>query len=49
MAVCPAQLFLRPEDVSPLVYISPLVGISFFALAYIIWTKGVNSYTGTGS
>ena len=49
VAFYPAQLFLRPEDVSPLVYISPLVGIGFFALAYVIWTKGVNSYTGTGS
>jgi ABC-2 type transport system permease protein len=49
VAFYPAQLFLRPEDVSPLVYISPLIGIGFFALAYIVWHRGVNSYTGTGS
>jgi ABC-2 type transport system permease protein len=49
VAFYPAQLFLRPEDVSHIVYISPLVGIGFFTLAYLTWTKGVNSYTGTGS
>jgi ABC-2 type transport system permease protein len=49
VAFYPAQLFLRPEDVSPLVYVSPLIGIGFFALAYIVWHRGANSYTGTGS
>jgi len=28
----PSQLFLRPEDVSSLVYFSPIVGIGLFAL-----------------
>jgi len=45
----PSQLFLRPDQVSPLVYSSPVVGLGLFALTYWIWTKGVNSYTGTGS
>ena len=45
-AFYPSQLFLRPEDVSPLIYFSPIVGISLFALTYWIWTKDVNSYTG---
>jgi ABC-2 type transport system permease protein len=45
----PSQLFLRPKEVSPLIYFSPIVGIGLFALTYWIWTKGVNSYTGTGS
>jgi ABC-type uncharacterized transport system permease subunit len=45
----PSQLFLRPEDVAPLVYFSPIVGIGLFAITYWIWTQGVNSYTGTGS
>jgi len=45
----PSQLFLRPQDVSSLVYFSPVVGIGLFALTYWVWTKGVNSYTGTGS
>jgi ABC-2 type transport system permease protein len=45
----PSQLFLRRQEVSPLVYFSPIVGIGLFALTYWIWTKSVNSYTGTGS
>ena len=45
----PSQLFLRPEDVSALIYFSPIVGIGLFALTYWIWTKGVNSYTRTGA
>jgi ABC-2 type transport system permease protein len=49
VAFYPSQLFLRPEEVSPLVYFSPIVGVGLFALTYWIWTKGVNSYTGTGS
>ena len=49
VAFYPSQLFLRPEDVSPLIYFSPLIGIGLFAITYWIWTQGVNSYTGTGS
>lgn len=49
IAFYPAQMFLRPEQISPLVYFSPLVGILSFALAYWIWTQGVNGYSGTGS
>ena len=49
VAFYPSQLFLRPEDVSPLIYFSPIIGIGLFAITYWIWTKGVNSYTGTGS
>jgi ABC-2 type transport system permease protein len=49
IAFYPAQLFLRPDAVSALVYFSPLIGIGLFALAYRVWLLGVNSYTGTGS
>ncbi|HMB22620.1 MAG: ABC transporter permease [Chloroflexota bacterium] len=49
VAFYPSQLFLQPEEVSFWVYFSPLVGIGLFALTYWVWTKGVNSYTGTGS
>jgi ABC-2 type transport system permease protein len=49
VAFYPSQLFLQPEMISPLVYFSPLVGVGFFALAYWVWTMGVNRYTGTGS
>lgn len=49
VAFYPAQLFLRPDEVPLLSYLSPLMGIGSFALAYAVWTKGVNQYTGTGS
>lgn len=49
VAFYPSQLFLRPEQVSPLVYFSPLIGVGLFGLTYWVWTLGVNSYTGTGS
>ncbi len=49
VAFYPSQLFLRPEQVSPLIYFSPLVGMLLFSLTYWIWTKGVNTYGGTGS
>ena len=49
VAFYPSQLFLHPEDVSSLVYFPPIIGIALFALTSWIWTKGVNSYTGTGS
>ncbi len=49
IAFYPAQLFLQPQHVSPLVYLSPVVGLGLFSLAYWVWTLGVNSYTGTGS
>jgi ABC-2 type transport system permease protein len=49
VAFYPSQLFLRPEEVSPLIFFSPLVGSGLFALTYWIWKQGVNSYTGTGS
>ncbi len=49
VAFYPSQIFLRPENVSPLTYFSPLIGIGLFAVTYWIWTQGVNSYTGTGS
>jgi len=49
IAFYPSQMFLRPEQVDPLVYFSPLVGILAFALTYWVWTQGVNGYNGTGS
>jgi ABC-2 type transport system permease protein len=49
VAFYPSQLFLQPQQVSPLVYFSPIVGVALFALMYRVWTLGVNSYTGTGS
>lgn len=49
VAFYPSQLFLRPGDNSALVMFSPLVGVMLFVIAYAIWTKGVKSYSGTGS
>ncbi len=49
MAFYPAQLFLRPQEAPLIAYASPLVGLATFALAYFVWTKGVNHYGGTGS
>jgi ABC-2 type transport system permease protein len=49
VAFYPSQIFLQPDSVSPAVYFSPLVGIVFFIIASWVWTKGVNSYSGTGS
>lgn len=45
----PAQLFLRPNEAPLLAYLSPLVGVALFALAYWVWTQGVNHYSGTGT
>jgi ABC-2 type transport system permease protein len=49
VAFYPAQLFLRSGQAPLSAYASPLVGIAFFALAYLVWSKGVNHYSGTGS
>lgn len=45
----PAQLFLRPDEAPLLAYLSPVVGIGLFALAYWVWTQGINHYSGTGT
>jgi ABC-2 type transport system permease protein len=49
IAFYPAQFFLRPAEISPVVYLTPVIGIVLFALMYKIWDLGVNSYSGTGS
>ncbi len=49
IAFYPAQFFLRPEEISPVFYLTPVIGIGLFALTYKVWALGVNSYTGTGS
>lgn len=49
IAFYPSQIFLRPDEVSPITYLSPLIGIGMFSITYWIWKQGVNSYTGTGS
>lgn len=45
----PAQIFLRPSEASYIAWLSPVVGIVFFTLAYLLWSKGAKQYSGTGS
>lgn len=49
----PAQYFLRKDDFlmfhPALQYLTPLVGLALFALAYRFWTFGINHYRSTGS
>jgi ABC-2 type transport system permease protein len=49
IAFYPAQFFLRPEDISPVFFLTPVIGILLFLVMYRVWILGVNSYTGTGS
>jgi ABC-2 type transport system permease protein len=49
VAFYPTQLFLRPDQVSPLVWGSVFVGFIAFAFAYWFWDQGVNHWNGTGS
>lgn len=49
MAFYPSQLFLRPGNLSWIVFVTPVFGILFFYLSYRVWMKGAMSYNGTGS
>jgi len=49
VAFYPSKFFLRPTEIDALVYFSPLAGILLFFLACLVWKRGVNSWTGTGS
>lgn len=45
----PSLLFLRPNAVPLLTWLSPAIGAAFFYLSYKLWMKGAASYSGTGS
>ncbi len=49
IAYYPSQIFLKPDNFILVAYLSPVVGVAFFVIAYTVWNKGVNSYSGTGS
>lgn len=49
IAYYPSLVFLRPDSVPLLTYLSPVIGIAFFYLSYKFWMKGAMSYNGTGS
>lgn len=45
----PSHLFLRPDNIIPVVYLGPVVGIIMFMISYTMWRKGTKNYYGTGS
>lgn len=49
VAFYPSQLILRPAESGWLVYLTPVVGAAFFGLACLVWSRGVKSWSGTGS
>jgi len=49
IAFYPSTLILRPGDVPMVAYFAPVIGLTTFALMYWVWSRGVNSYSGTGS
>ncbi|HOQ17775.1 MAG TPA: ABC-2 family transporter protein [Defluviitaleaceae bacterium] len=49
IAYYPSLIFLRPDEIPLLTWLSPFIGILFFYLSYLIWMKGARSYSGTGS
>jgi len=49
IAFYPSQLLLDPGSAPLLAILSPVIGIGIFFIAYRIWCRGVNTYTGTGS
>ncbi len=49
IAYYPSLIFLRPDEIPILTYLSPFIGVLFFYLSYKIWMKGATSYAGTGS
>lgn len=49
IAYYPSLVFIRPDEIPLLTWISPLLGVLFFYISYKIWMKGALSYNGTGS
>ena len=49
MAYYPSLPFIRPDSVSVLSYLTPVLGVIFFYFSYLIWMKGAKQYSGTGS
>lgn len=49
MAYYPSLVFIRPEKISALTYLTPVLGAAFFYLSYVVWMKGARQYAGTGS
>lgn len=49
IAYYPSMFFLRPNSLNFFVFLSPIVGVVFFLIAYLLWNRGAYRYSGTGS
>jgi ABC-2 type transport system permease protein len=45
----PTTHFLRREAFAPYVHLVPVVAVTFFLLALVVWNRGVRNYSSTGS
>ena len=45
----PTTHFLRREAFAPFFHLVPVVAVSFFLLAVVVWRRGVRNYSSTGS
>lgn len=48
-AYYPSLLFLRPDNIPIIAYLSPIIGIIFFYLGYKFWMRCALHYAGTGT
>jgi ABC-2 type transport system permease protein len=49
VAFYPAQWILRPGEAGIVPFLTPLVGVACFALAYLVWHRGARRWSGTGT
>ena len=49
VAYYPSLIFVTPDNVPLLTWLSPLIGAAFFYLSYKFWMLGVRRYDFTGS
>ena len=49
IAYYPSLVILRPDEVPVLSWLSPVIGVLFFAASYKFWMYGAKKYSGTGS
>ncbi len=49
IAYYPSLVFLRPDSIPLLTYLSPVIGVVFFYIGYKVWIIGAMRYSGTGS
>jgi ABC-2 type transport system permease protein len=45
----PAAYFLRLTEFRNYSYLTPVIGLIFFTLSYLVWLRGLHRYQGTGS